>query len=128
MAGGHDFALGGEQSDRHDFSGLETSAFAFTYLLHHTQQGVLCFLDEVALEQPDGLTAALAFGDSACDVGLRRRVVLASVQDDGVQCAVELAVAAAAEAVTGRLAAGGGDRCDAGESCEGGFGADPALV
>ena len=42
--------------------------------------------------------------------------------------AVELAVAAAAEPVPDRLAAGGGDRCDAGEPCEGGFGADAAVV
>ena len=36
--------------------------------------------------------------------------------------------AAAAESMPDRLAAGGGDRCDAGESCEGGFGADAAWV
>ena len=42
--------------------------------------------------------------------------------------AVELAVAAAAEAVPGGLAAGGGDGCDAGEAGEAGFGAEPAAV
>ncbi len=82
---------------------------------------------EVALEQTDGLTAARAFGDSACAVGLRCRVVLASVEDEGVQCPVELAITAAAEAVTVRLSTGGGDRCDAGESCEGGLGADASI-
>jgi hypothetical protein len=50
--------------------------------------------------------------------------LLAEVEDDGVEGAVELAVAAAAETVVDRLAARGGQRCDAGESCEGRFGTD----
>jgi hypothetical protein len=45
-----------------------------------------------------------------------------------VQCAVELAVAAAVEAVADRLSGGGGDRCAAGEAGEGGFASDPAAV
>jgi hypothetical protein len=56
------------------------------------------------------------------------RVVLASVEDDRVQGAVELAVAAAAEAVSAGLAAGSGDRCDAGEAGEARFGAESAAV
>ena len=83
---------------------------------------------EVALEEPGGVAAAFAFGDAAGDVVLGGWVVLAAVEDDRVEGAVELAVAAAAEAVSGGLAAGGGDRGDAGESCEGGFGAEPAVV
>jgi hypothetical protein len=58
---------------------------------------------EVALEQPYGVASAFAFGDAAGDVVLRRGVVLASVEDDGVQGAVELAVAAAAEPLPGGL-------------------------
>jgi hypothetical protein len=54
---------------------------------------------EVALEQPCGVAAAFSFGDPFGDVFLRRRVVLAAVQDDRMQCAVELSVAAAAEGV-----------------------------
>jgi hypothetical protein len=55
-------------------------------------------------------------------------VVLAAVEHDRVQGAVELAIAAAAEPVPGGLAAGGGDRGDAGEACEAGFGAQSASV
>ena len=64
---------------------------------------------EVALEQAGGVAAALAFGDAAGDVVLGGGVVLAAVEDDGVEGAVELAVAAAAEAVADRLTARGGD-------------------
>ena len=83
---------------------------------------------EVALEQPGGLTAALAFGESSRDVVLGCCVVLAAVEDDRVQGAVELAVAAAAEPVPGGLAARGRHRRDAGESGEGRLGAQPAAV
>jgi hypothetical protein len=58
---------------------------------------------EVTLEETDGVSGALAFADTAGDVVLGRGVVLA-VEDDGVEGAVELAVAAAAEPVTDRLA------------------------
>src|SRR6266568_4701673 len=77
---------------------------------------------EVALEQSGRFVTALAFGDPPLDVGLRRSVGLTSLQDDRVQGAVELAVAAAAEAMPDRLAAGGGHGCDGGEAGEGGFG------
>ena len=60
---------------------------------------------EVALEQADGVAGCFAFGDTACDVVLGCLVVLASVEDDGVEGAVELAVAAAAEAVACRESA-----------------------
>ena len=74
---------------------------------------------EVALEEPDGLACAFPFGDATGDVALGGRVVSAAVEDDGVECAVELAVAAAAEAVSSRVSAGGGDGRDAGEPGEG---------
>ncbi len=83
---------------------------------------------EVALEQAGGVAAAFAFRDATGDVGLGRWIVLASVQHDRVEGAVELAIAAAAETVPLRLAAGGGDGCDAGEAGEGGFGADATAM
>ena len=59
---------------------------------------------EVALEEADGIAGCFAFCEAAGDVVLGCGVVLASVEDDGVECAVELAVAAAAESVPGGLA------------------------
>jgi hypothetical protein len=50
------------------------------------------------------------------------------MQDDGVEGAVELAVAAAAEPVADRLATGGWEWCDAGEAGECRFGADAVFV
>jgi transposase InsO family protein len=49
----------------------------------------------VALEAAHRLTLGFALGDPAGEVGLGRRVVLDARQDGGVQCSVELAVAAA---------------------------------
>ena len=83
---------------------------------------------EVALEEPDGVACCFAFGDAAGDVVAGRGVVLAAVQDDRVEGAVELAVAAAAEAVTCRETARGRERCHAGEAGEGGLGADAIAV
>src|SRR5437667_5735873 len=83
---------------------------------------------EVALDQPGSVASAFSFGDPFGDVVLGCRVVLAAVQDDGVQGAVELPVAAAAESVPCRLAAGGGDRGDASEASESGLGAQPAAM
>ena len=60
---------------------------------------------EVALEQAYGVAGRFAFGDAARDVVACCGVVLAAVKEDGVQGAVELAVAAAAEPVPDRLAA-----------------------
>jgi hypothetical protein len=74
---------------------------------------------EVALEQSCGFAAALAFGDASFDVGLGRGVVLSSLQDDRVEGAVELTIAAATESVSDRLPARGGHGCDAGETREG---------
>ena len=60
---------------------------------------------EVALEEAGGFAVGFAFGDAAGDVVLGCWVVLAAVEDDGVEGAVELAVAAAAESVPLGLAA-----------------------
>jgi len=83
---------------------------------------------EVALEQSGGVAAALALGDPFGDVVLGRRIVLAAVKDDGVEGAIELVVAAAAEPLPCRLATGGGDGRHAGEAGEGGFGADASPM
>jgi hypothetical protein len=83
---------------------------------------------EVALEESSRFAATLAFGDASLDARLCPGVVLTSLEDDRVHGAVELATAAAAESVSDRLAAECGHGCDAGESEEGGFGADAAGV
>jgi len=83
---------------------------------------------EVTLQHARCVTAGLAVCYTSRDVVAGCGVVLAAVQRDRVECAVELSVAAAAESVAGCLAAGGRDWCDAGESREGGFGADAAMV
>src|SRR5918992_2781373 len=75
---------------------------------------------EVALEAADRLAHALALGSAPLDVSDRGRVVLASREDDCVQCAVELAVAAGVEPVSADEAGGCGDRSGAGEAGEGG--------
>jgi hypothetical protein len=77
---------------------------------------------EVALEEAGRVAAALALADSAGDVVAGAWVVLAPVEDDGVECPVELAVTSAAEPVACGEAARGGERRDPGESGEGGFG------
>jgi len=60
---------------------------------------------EVALQEPDGVAAGLAFSDAAGDVVAGCGVVEAAVEDDGVQRTVELSVASSAEAVSLCLAA-----------------------
>ena len=81
---------------------------------------------EIALEEACGVAPGLAFGEASRDVVAGDGVVLAAVQDDRVQGAVQLAVAAAAEAIPDGLTTGGWHRRDAGEPCEGRFGADAA--
>lgn len=49
----------------------------------------------VALQAPYGLSFRLAFTGPASDVVLGRLMMLGASEDDGVQCSVELAVAAA---------------------------------
>jgi hypothetical protein len=58
---------------------------------------------EVALEDARCFAGCFAFCDASRDVVAGRWVVLATVQDDGVQGAIELAVAAAAESMADRL-------------------------
>jgi hypothetical protein len=83
---------------------------------------------EVAFEAAVCFAATLAVLDASVGVGDRRWVRASAGDEDHVQCAVELAVAAAVEAVADRLSGGGGDRCAAGEAGEGGFASDPAAV
>jgi len=60
---------------------------------------------EVAFGEACGLARCLVFAEARCDGVACRGVVLAAVEDDGVQRTVELAVTAAAEPVTDRLSA-----------------------
>jgi len=76
---------------------------------------------EVALEESGGVAWALACCDSCREVVLGGLIVLAAVERDRVQCAVQLAIAAAAESVSLCLATGRGDGCDASEPGEAGF-------
>ena len=59
---------------------------------------------EVALEEPGGVSTGFAFSDPADDVVPVGGVVESAVEDHGVESAVELPVAAAAEPLPGRLA------------------------
>ena len=61
-------------------------------------------------------------------VGAGFGVVADAVEGGHVECPVELAVAAAVEAVAFVLSAGGLDWADAGERGEGGFAAEPVRV
>src|SRR4051794_7454062 len=83
---------------------------------------------EVALEAAVGLAPCLAFAEASFGVGDRGLVDSAAGDEDLVECSVELAVAAAVEAVADRLSGGGGDWGDAGEPGERGLAADPAFV
>ncbi len=68
---------------------------------------------EVALEAADRFSVGLAFGSFASDVVLRFGVAARAGDGDAVDRGVELAVAAAIEAVALCLAGAGGDRRDA---------------
>src|SRR5690242_11441159 len=63
---------------------------------------------EVAFEAADGFPASLALGLSACEVGGGLGVQAAFDDGEAVEGAVELAVAAAVEAVALRAPGGGG--------------------
>src|SRR6266550_7614684 len=82
----------------------------------------------VAFERADRFAFGLAFADSTLDVSDRALVASAAREHDCVQGAVELAVAAAVEAVADGFAGATGDRGCAGEACEGGFGSEAAGV
>ena len=83
---------------------------------------------EVALEQADcfaaGFAAADAFGDECRGVWIGA----GEAECDGVEGAVEVAVAAAVEPVSVCLAAACGDRGDAGQAGEPGLMAESAGV
>jgi hypothetical protein len=83
---------------------------------------------EVALEAAGGLAAALSLADATLDVVDCRSVCSASGEDDLVECAVELSVAAAVESVADRLARRGGDWRGAGEPGESGLADEAAAV
>src|SRR5262249_57869858 len=83
---------------------------------------------EVALEATDRLAHALALAGLALDVADSRTVVLAAADDDRVQHAVELPVAAWVEPVAEDAAGGGGDRGGPGEASGGGLRAESARV
>src|SRR4051794_19736837 len=73
---------------------------------------------EVALEAADGFAGALAFGSFAVEVGAGLGVAAGAGDGDAVDRGVDLAVAAAVEAVTIGVARADGDRCQAGGACE----------
>ena len=83
---------------------------------------------DVSLEAALDLAWGLAFGGAFGGVGAGSWVVLKSGEDDRVQGAVELAVAAAVEAVADGLAGGGGDRRGPAEHRERGVAAQAAGV
>src|SRR3954453_19167613 len=83
---------------------------------------------EVALEAALDLAWGLALGEAAGGVGAGGGVVLETGERDGVQRAVELAVAGAVEAIADRLARGGGDWCRAGEHRKGAVVAQAPVV
>ena len=58
---------------------------------------------DVALEAASGFSCGFAFADSLGDVGLGEGAVSAAGDGDGVQCPVQVAVAAAVEAVASSL-------------------------
>src|SRR5215218_3295685 len=73
---------------------------------------------EVSFEGAEGFFAGFAFFLPAGEVGDGWRVVAALGDGDAVQRAVELAVAAAVQAMALAVARGGGDWCDAGGARE----------
>ena len=73
---------------------------------------------EVAFEAADGVAVGLAFGVLARDVVLRVRVAAGAGDGDAVDGGVDLAVAAAVEAVAVGASGADRDRCDAGGSGE----------
>src|SRR4051812_34224625 len=83
---------------------------------------------EVALEAALDLAWGFALGEAPRGVGAGGGVVLEAGERDGMQRAVELAVAGAVESVADRLARGGGDGCRAGEHGKRAVVAQPAVV
>src|SRR5512132_2650582 len=81
---------------------------------------------EVALEAADGFFGALAFGAFAGDVVLGLGVAAQAGDGDAMDRGVDLAVAAAVEAVAVGLAGADGDRRDAGSAGELGVSREPS--
>jgi hypothetical protein len=83
-----------------------------------SQQHLVVVAGEVALEAADRLDAALAFGLLASEVFACRGVASSAGDRDDVQRPVELALAAAVQAVAIVSAGGHRNRCHAGDSRE----------
>src|SRR3954470_21565267 len=79
---------------------------------------------EVALEAADGFFGALAFGALAGDVVLGFGMAAQAGDGDAVDGGVDLAVAAAVEAMAVGLAGADRDRCDAGGAGKFGVGGE----
>jgi hypothetical protein len=77
---------------------------------------------EVAFEAAERFAVGLAFGGLASDVGLRLGVAAGAGDGDAVDRGVDLAVAAAVEAVAVGLAGADRDRRESGRACELGVG------
>jgi hypothetical protein len=73
---------------------------------------------EVALEAADGFAVGLAFGGLASEVDLGFGVAASACDGDAMDRRVDLAVAAAVEAVAVGFARADGDRCDSGGAGE----------
>ena len=100
----------------------------FGWLGEVLEHGAIDDGGEVSLEASAGLGAGLALGAFAGEVGAGFGVPAGLDHGDGEQGPVELAVAAAGEAVAVGVAAGGGDRCGAGVRGERGRAAEVADV
>lgn len=72
--------------------------------------------------------AGLAFGGAASRIGPCFGMVVQPGERDGVQCSVQLPIAATVEPVSHGLAAGGRDGCDTSQSGERCVVADAARV
>src|SRR5215218_10387040 len=83
---------------------------------------------EVAFEAADGFLGAFAFGAFAGDVVLGFGVAAQAGDGDAMDGRVDLAVAAAIEAVAVGLAGADGDRGDAGGARELGVAGEPACA
>jgi hypothetical protein len=79
---------------------------------------------EVSFEAAQRLACALAFGAFAVEVGARFGVTAGAGDGDAVKRRVELAVAAAVEALSAAAAGANGDRGDTGGSRELGVGGE----
>src|SRR3954463_9431791 len=77
---------------------------------------------DVALDAADRLELGVAFGNALGDIGLGSGVRPEPANGDDVQRAVRRSVAASVQAMAGGSTRGGGDRTDAAQGREAGFG------